>query len=209
MIEVLVLCEGKSDVHFIKGLIEGPEGRVKFLEGPDDLDKYLREGYYEKIVCGMGGKGPLSKKAKNLISTFRSLKGNVRIVYVKDRVPGNRIMENLHDEIEEFVGSREKFTQEKPNVVQENNEIIVSFRNIVLKYHVVGVDGSLELNIWEKIKGENRDAMEIDGEYDDVHDKIRAFCDKRSEDLDSLFERSVEFFDDERWFTDLKDRVNY
>ena len=82
MVEVLVLCEGKSDVHFIKGLIEGSHEKVKFLEGSDDLDRIARDGYYRKIVCGIGGKGHLSKRAKNMISSFRSSKGKIRFLVI-------------------------------------------------------------------------------------------------------------------------------
>ena len=206
--EVLVLCEGKSDVHFIKGLIEGSHEKVKFLESPDDLDRLMRSGYHRKIVCGIGGKGQLTKRAKRMISTFRSTKGSIQIVYVKDKVKGNRILENLHQDIYEFIGSPGKFPQNKPKVEIGDGQISVSFRNLILTYHIAGVDRSLELNVWEKVKDESRDSRDIDSRFEDVHDKIRSYCEFKGEDIAIFFERSVDLFDDESWFVLLREKVN-
>lgn len=208
MVEVLVLCEGKNDVNFIKGLIEGSQDGVKFLEGPESLDRHMGAGYYTKIVCGIGGKGQLPKRAKRMISTFRSIKGKIRIVYVKDKVPGNRILDKLHEDIELYVDSPGKFTQQKPGIEKKEDEIKVSFDNMELTYHIVGVDRSLELNVWEKVKDESRETTDIEGRYDDVHDKIKSYCELKSESIEEFFERSVDFFRDEDWFIRLKDKVN-
>lgn len=208
MLEVLVLCEGTSDVHFIRGLIEGSLENVKFLEGPDDLDRLMRDGFFRKIVCGIGGKGHLSKRAKRMISTFRSTKGKIEIVYVKDMVTGNRIMENLNHDIEEFIGSPGKFPQDKPKVDIEDGQISVSFRNLKLNYHIVGVERSLELNVWEKVRDGSREISVIEERYDDVHDRIKAYCEIHGESRDQFFERSVTLFEDEDWFVILRDKVN-
>jgi hypothetical protein len=207
-LEVLILCEGKNDVNFIKGLIEGSCENVKFLECPDDLDRLMRGGFFRKIVCGIGGKDQLPKRAKRMISTFRSTKGSIEIVYVKDMVTGNRIMENLNHDIEEFIGSPGKFPQDKPKVDIEVGQISVSFRNLKLNYHIVGVERSLELNVWEKVRDGSREITVIEERYDDVHERIKSYCESNDESVEEFFERSVDLFGEEEWFVRLRDKVN-
>lgn len=204
--DVLILCEGKSDLHFIKGLIKGSHERVKFLEGPADYSSIIRNDFYNKMVYSIGGKGNLPKVAKYLISQLRSEKGKISIVYIKDKLMGNKIIDKLKEEIIEFISTPSKFTQEKPRIERTENVIIVSFKDIIISYHVIGVDNSLEHCVWNKIKDENRDTKKIEKDLDDVHDKINKYC--NGKDINDFFFESVKLFNDEEWFTKMIEHVN-
>ena len=75
MINTLVLCEGKNDLNFLRGVVEDlgkdPE-KIKFIEGPAHIESHIRSGYYSSIILSNGGKGDLPKYAINMISRFRS-----------------------------------------------------------------------------------------------------------------------------------------
>ena len=106
MINTLVLCEGKNDLNFLRGIVEDlgkDPKKIKLIEGPKDIIRTIRDGYYKTIVYSNGGKGNLPKYAKYLISLFATEKGHINIIYIKDKVAGNHIINNLNSVFEEFL----------------------------------------------------------------------------------------------------------
>ncbi|HHD16784.1 MAG TPA: hypothetical protein ENK47_08750 [Euryarchaeota archaeon] len=51
MIATLVLCEGRSDLNFIKGILKkGGIVDIKFILGPERIEKHIGSNFYNMIV---------------------------------------------------------------------------------------------------------------------------------------------------------------
>ena len=212
MINTLVLCEGKNDLNFLRGMVENlgkDPDKIKFIEGPAQIESHIRSGYYSSIFLSNGGKGDLPKYAKNMISRFRSENGNLKIIYIKDKVAGNQIAENLMSNIDEFLGNSGKFIQYKPEVSSEGEMIHVAFKGIKLTYHIVGIDVSLENQVWKKLKEESQRCIEINRKYDDDHEKLHTYCLQKSISMEELMKGAYAYFDeDDEWYMEIRDLLD-
>ena len=210
MIATLVLCEGRSDLNFIKGILRkrGIDD-IKFILGPERIEKHIRSNFYNMIVYSIGGKGSLHKYARNMISVLRSMNGSIDIIYVKDMVHGNRIVENLETAIMEFITLGDKFSQDKPRIDVNGNIISVSFKNLRIKYHVFGVPVSLEDEVWKRVLKREPNFRDLNRRYDDVHDKLCEYCRMKDIEIDEFFQEAPDMFSsDDGWFRKLRNGLN-